>query len=373
MIKTTNDDLNFMRNALTLARRGLGQVWPNPAVGCVLVRNGDVVGRGWTQPGGRPHAETEALARAGEQSRGAAAYVTLEPCSHHGKTAPCAQALIDGEISRAVVAVADPDPRVDGGGIKMLRDAGIEVDVGLCTDEARRLNQGFFSGLRKNRPFITLKCATTLDGRIATRTGDSQWITGEVARNAGHLLRASNDAVLIGSATALMDNPSLTCRLPGMGHRSPVRVVLDGRMQLPLTHELVRTATKVPTWLITLAPNSEDQIGRREALIKKGVEIIDMEPDRDGHPDLTLALKRISAMGITRLMVEGGGQVAASFISAGMVDEIVWFRAPCVIGGDGLPTIADLGASVLAAAPKFDRLGIRTIGDDIVEHYRLRD
>lgn len=171
-----------MRNALTLARRGLGQVWPNPAVGCVLVRDRDVIGRGWTQPGGRPHAESEALARVHERASGATAYVTLEPCSHHGKTPPCAQALIDAGISRAVIAVADPDPRVDGGGIEMLTDAGISVDVGLCEEEAVHLNAGFFCRLKNNRPYVTLKCASTIDARIATRSGDSQWITGDAAR-----------------------------------------------------------------------------------------------------------------------------------------------------------------------------------------------
>lgn len=372
MIKTTDDDLGYMRNALTLARRGLGQVWPNPAVGCVLVRDGDVIGRGWTQPGGRPHAETEALARAGDRAKGATAYVTLEPCSHHGRTPPCAQALIDAGITRAVIAVGDPDPRIDGGGLRMLSDAGISVDVGLCAEEAAGINAGFFSHVKQNRPFVTLKCASTLDGRIATRSGDSQWITGEAARNAGHQLRATHDAVLVGSQTALQDNPSLTCRLPGMAARSPVRIVLDGREQLPLTHNLVVTANDVPTWMVTVPPASGDQAIRRDAYSGAGVEIIVVEADQDGHPDLTQALGQISDRGITRLMVEGGGQVAAAFISARMVDEIVWFRAPCLIGADGLPVLADIGVDQLSGAPRPLLISTRTVGADIVEHYRMQ-
>lgn len=362
-----------MRNALTLARRGLGQVWPNPAVGCVLVRDGDVVGRGWTQPGGRPHAETEALSRAGKQASGATAYVTLEPCSHHGKTPPCAQSLIDAAISRAVIASTDPDPRVDGRGVKMLADAGISVDVGLCAEEATRLNAGFICRQRKKRPYVTLKCASTIDGRIATRSGDSQWITGDAARSAAHLMRARHDAVLIGSITALQDNPALTCRLPGLESRSPVRVVLDGRLQLPLSHDLVRTAQDVPTWMVTLRPSADDQTERRDAYASAGVRIVEVDPDPNGHPDLAQALGRIADEGITRLMVEGGGQVASSFISARMVDEIVWFRAPCVIGGDGLPALAGIGVEELSGAPRPLRLGTRVVGEDIVEHYIFQD
>lgn len=373
MTTTTDEDLGYMRNALTLARRGLGQVWPNPAVGCVLIRNGNVVGRGWTQPGGRPHAETEALSRAGSQAHGATAYVTLEPCSHHGRTAPCSQALIDAKISRLVVAVGDPDPRVNGGGIAALRDAGITVDVGLCEAAAREVNAGFFKKLKEARPFVTLKCASSVDARIATRSGDSQWITGDAARDAGHLIRATHDAVLVGSLTALRDNPSLTCRLPGMETGSPVRIVLDGRMQLPLTHILVKTANEVPTWLVTVDESSEVKSARREAYMAAGVKLLDVGPDKKGHPDLAQALRQIAQKGITRLMVEGGGQVAASFICARMVDEIVWFRAPCIVGGDGLPALSGIGVDKLSDALRPRRISCRIVGNDVVEHYRLQD
>src|SRR5215475_2950035 len=247
-----HDDAGHMAAALDLARRGLGRVWPNPAVGCVLVRQGRVVGRGWTQPGGRPHAETEALHRAGAAAKGATAYVTLEPCSHHGRTPPCADALIAAGIARAVVAMEDPDPRVSGAGLARLREAGIKVDLGLGESEAGEINAGFFLRIRERRPLITLKLAMTLDGRIATRSGESRWITGEAARARAHLLRAQHDAVMVGSGTVLADDPLLNVRLPGLGRQSPLRIVLDGRMRLSLTSALVAGARETPTWLVTL-------------------------------------------------------------------------------------------------------------------------
>ncbi len=272
-----------MRAALALARRGLGRVWPNPAVGCVLVRDGHVVGRGWTQPGGRPHAETEALKRAGDLARGATAYVTLEPCDHEGATGPCSNALLQAGIGRVVVAMQDPDPRVSGRGIARLREAGVEVTVGPCREEATQLNLGFFLRVTEGRPMVTLKLATSLDGRIATASGDSKWITGEQARAEAHSLRASHDAVLVGSGTALADDPALTCRLPGMEDRSPVRVIADSRLRLPLSAEVVRTADRVPTWLVT---GPDGDAGRRRDLVAAGVEVIEVASDPDGRPDV---------------------------------------------------------------------------------------
>jgi len=251
--------------ALTLARRGLGSVWPNPSVGCVLVRDARFVARGWTQPGGRPHAETEALKRAGDAARGATAYVSLEPCAHHGATPPCADALVRAGIARCVAAVEDRDPRVAGRGLAALREAGVETTLGVCGAEAEDLNAGFFMRVRHGRPLVTLKLATSLDGRIATHAGHSQWITGEGARRRTHLLRAEHDAVMVGAATALADDPLLTCRLPGAEQRSPVRIVADGRMQLPLTARLVTSAASAPTWLITLdgGEGTRREAGRR--------------------------------------------------------------------------------------------------------------
>src|SRR6266705_1008472 len=219
-------DEQAMRAALALARRGLGRVWPNPAVGCAIVKDGRVVGRGWTQPGGRPHAETEALARAGGAAHGATAYVTLEPCCHSGRTPPCADALV-------VAALEDPDPRVVGGGLARLRAAGIAVEAGLCAAEAAEINAGFFQRVRLGRPLVTLKLATSLDGRIATASGESRWITGPAARERAHLLRVTHDAILVGTDTVLADNPQLTCRLPGLGHRSPVRIAIDRELRIP--------------------------------------------------------------------------------------------------------------------------------------------
>src|SRR5437763_13233042 len=232
------DDLIHMRAAFALARRALGRSWPNPAVGCVLVKDRRVVGRGWTQPGGRPHAETEALKRAGGRAAGATAYVSLEPCSHHGQTGPCAEALIGAGIVRAVVAMEDPDPRVAGRGLTLLGDSGIAVNLGVGEEEARDINAGFLLRLAKNRPLVTLKLAMTLDGRIATHTGESRWITGEPARARSHLMRAQNDAVMVGSGTVLADDPLLNVRLPGLERYSPLRIVLDGRLRLPLTSAL---------------------------------------------------------------------------------------------------------------------------------------
>ncbi|HEX5079092.1 MAG TPA: bifunctional diaminohydroxyphosphoribosylaminopyrimidine deaminase/5-amino-6-(5-phosphoribosylamino)uracil reductase RibD, partial [Geminicoccaceae bacterium] len=225
-------DRHFMAVALRLAARGLGSVWPNPAVGCVLVHGERIVGRGWTQPGGRPHGEVEALRRAGAAALGATAYVSLEPCAHYGRTPPCTMALLQAGVRRVVAATLDPDPRVDGRGIEQLRQAGVEVALGVGRAAAEALNAGFILRVRAGRPLVTLKLATSLDGRIATRRGDSRWITGEPARARAHLLRARHDAIMIGSGTALADDPSLTCRLPGLEERSPARVVLDRRLRL---------------------------------------------------------------------------------------------------------------------------------------------
>src|SRR6266853_3702784 len=264
-------DLQVMRAALGLARRGLGRVWPNPAVGCVIVKDGRAVGRGWTQPGGRPHAETEALARAAAAAHGATAYVTLEPCCHWGRTPPCADALIAAGLGRVVVALEDPDPRVAGGGVARLRAAGIAVEAGLGAAEAAEINAGFFQRVRLGRPLVTLKLATSLDGRIATASGESRWITGAPARERAHLLRATHDAILVGTDTVLTDDPQLTCRLPGLASRSPVRIVLDRQLRIPPTARIIAEARQVPTWLMTL---SSANPGRQKSLRAAGVEVI---------------------------------------------------------------------------------------------------
>lgn len=352
--------------AIGLARRGHGNVSPNPSVGCVIVKDGCVVGRGWTQPGGRPHAETQAIGRAGEATQGATAYVTLEPCAHHGETPPCAQALIDAGIRRVVIGAGDPDPRVDGGGISMLKDAGIEVTGNVREDDAREAALGFLMSVEQKRPLVTVKLATTLDGRIATSTGDSQWITGPVSRALGHGLRARNDAILVGSRTALLDNPSLTCRLPGLSGASPARIVVDARLVLPLTHTLVSTAAETPTWIMTRANGDGD---RRQAFTDAGVRLIDTALDADGNIDLGSGLAALAELGVTRLMVEGGGRIIAGLLAADLVDRLVWFRASKLIGGDGVAAVAGFGVQALDGAAKFVKVSSRPAGGDIVETY----
>ncbi|MEE8203804.1 MAG: bifunctional diaminohydroxyphosphoribosylaminopyrimidine deaminase/5-amino-6-(5-phosphoribosylamino)uracil reductase RibD [Alphaproteobacteria bacterium] len=355
-----------MKVALGLARRGLGSVAPNPAVGCVLVREGRVVGRGWTQPGGRPHAEAEALGRAGKAARGATAYVSLEPCAHHGETPPCADALAGAGIARVVVAVEDRDPQVRGRGLARLRDAGAEVVCGVCEDEAAALNAGFFLRVGEGRPLIALKTATTLDGRIATRGGESRWITGEAARARAHGLRASHDAVMVGIGTALADDPMLDCRLPGLARRSPLRIVVDSRARLPLTSRLVKTAGEPPTWLVTL-PGAAAK--RRAAYGEAGVEVIEVEADGDGNLDLAAAARTLGDRGLTRVLVEGGGRLAAGLLRARLVDRLLWFRAPRLIGGDGLPAVVAFGVDALAEAPSYRRVSVAEVGDDLMETY----
>jgi diaminohydroxyphosphoribosylaminopyrimidine deaminase/5-amino-6-(5-phosphoribosylamino)uracil reductase len=358
-----------MQMALGLARRGLGRVWPNPAVGCVLVREGRVVGRGWTQPGGRPHAETEALARAGGAAKGATAYVSLEPCSHHGRTPPCAEALIAAGVARAVVAIEDPDPRVSGRGIKLLVDSHIPVTLGAEAEAAAELNAGFLQRVHSGRPLVTWKTATTLDGKIATAKGESQWITGETARARAHLLRASHDAVAIGVGTAVADDPQLSCRLPGLDASSPVRIVIDGRLRTPLTSRLIGTARELPTWFIT---REDAEAERRAVLTDCGVEVIAVEPGEGEGPDLGQALQELGRRGITRLLLEGGSKLAAGFLRADLIDRIAWFRAARVMGGDGIPASAALGIERLEAIPAFERMAAEPCGADMLETLRRR-
>ena len=358
-----------MQAALGLARRGLGQVWPNPAVGCVLVKNNRVVGRGRTAAGGRPHAETEALAQAGELARGAVAYVTLEPCSHHGQTPPCAEALIAAGVTRVVVAVEDPDPRVSGRGLACLRKAGLEVETGVLAEAAAELNAGFFSRITRSRPLVTLKLATSLDGRIATHSGESQWITGPAARAAGQRLRAENDAIMVGSGTALTDDPLLTCRIPGLEKCSPVRLLVDSHLRLPLTAQLVTTARKLPTWIITRSDNDPERV---QTFIDCGVEIIEVSAQESGNIQLEAAFVELAKRGLTRVLVEGGSQLSAALLSYDLVDRLAWFRAPILLGGDGVPAAVSFGIDHLDLAPRFSRLSVAELGDDIFE-YLTRD
>jgi diaminohydroxyphosphoribosylaminopyrimidine deaminase/5-amino-6-(5-phosphoribosylamino)uracil reductase len=362
-------DIAYMKSALVLAARGLGQVAPNPAVGCVIMRDGHIVGRGWTQAGGRPHAETEALARAGEFARGATAYVTLEPCAHHGKTGPCAEALIKAGVSRVVGALMDPDSRVSGRGYEMLSAASVEVTENVCAAEARELNEGFILSVTQNRPLVTLKIASSADGRAATQSGQSRWITGEDARNHGHLLRATHDAILIGSATAIVDDAQLTCRLPGLTSRSPIRIVADGHLRLPLTAKIVRDARQAPVWILTLPDG--DKL-RREAFIQCGVNLIEVPAGSDGMMDMKRAMALLAGRGVTRLLVEGGARIASSFLRAELVDRVEWFVAPSIIGGDGYPAIAALGVSDISKSLPLRLNGMSHVGKDVHVSYTVR-
>ena len=362
----TKTDTDHMSHALALAARGLGRVWPNPAVGCVIVDpGGDIVGRGWTQPGGRPHAESEALRQAGKRARGATAYVSLEPCAHHGQTPPCAEALAQAGVARVVAASIDPDPRVGGQGLAILKNAGIKTEVGMAEAAAQALNAGFIKRVTQGLPLVTLKLATTLDGRIATAAGESQWITGEAARRRGHMMRATHDAILIGRRTAERDDPELTCRLTGLEDRSPIRVVVDSALSLDAKCRLYATARQIPTWAIAAA---DADSARVEALSALGVEIV-MTPRSAAGIDLGEGLRALAGRGITRLLVEGGARIATTLLTAKLVDRIAWFRAPMLIGADGRAAIDPLALDRLTDAPALLRTAIEPVGEDMLETY----
>ncbi|WP_342587964.1 bifunctional diaminohydroxyphosphoribosylaminopyrimidine deaminase/5-amino-6-(5-phosphoribosylamino)uracil reductase RibD [Pseudorhodoplanes sinuspersici] len=359
------DDLRFMRLALALGRRGLGNTWPNPAVGAVIVKDGIVIGRGWTMPGGRPHAETEALRHAGEAARGATLYVTLEPCSHHGKTPPCADAIVAAGVARVVSALEDPNPQVAGQGYARLRAAGIEVVSGLCAEEARGAHAGHIRRILDGRPHITLKLAVSADGKAALAGRKPVQITGEETRARVHLMRAMNDAILVGIGTVLADDPELTCRLPGMGSQSPVRVILDRDLRLPLTSKLVQGARDVPVWVYCGPDASAD---RENALNEQGMQVqrVRREGETLALPDVVQSLAN---KGITRLMVEGGPNVAASFIEADLVDEAALFRGPVVIGMDGIDALDGLSLDALTSSAHLRLIGSETVGADTISHF----
>ena len=362
----TQDDLAHMRAALALARRGLGNTWPNPAVGCVVVKDGRVHGRAVTAPGGRPHAEPLALAMAGAAARGATLYVSLEPCCHHGRTPPCTEAIAAAGIARVVVGAPDPDPRVNGQGLAWLAARGIAVTGNVLRAEAEDLLAGFASRVRLGRPLVTLKLASTLDGRIATRTGESRWITGPDARRAVHALRGRHDAILVGSGTARADDPDLTCRLPGFRRTPIVRVVADSHLATPPGARLLATARESPSWFLARA---DADPARRAAFEAAGARVLAV-PAGPAGLDPAAMLAALGAAGITRLLVEGGAGLAASLLAAGLVDRIAWFHAPAVMGADGWPAARALGLDSLAAMPRFARLLVAPLGADMLTEFR---
>jgi diaminohydroxyphosphoribosylaminopyrimidine deaminase/5-amino-6-(5-phosphoribosylamino)uracil reductase len=359
-------DQRFMQLALALGRRGQGRTWPNPAVGAVVVKDGVIVGRGWTQPGGRPHAEPEALGRAGESARGATLYVTLEPCSHLGKSPSCADVVIAAGIARVVSAVEDPNPEVAGKGHARLRAAGIAVDIGLCGAEAAHDHAGHFRRISDKRPHVILKLAVSTDDKIGAAGGKPAAITGDVAKSHVHLLRAQCDAILVGIGTVRADDPLLTCRLPGMEVRSPVRVVLDRALRLSGASRLVHSARRTPLWVVT------SELAEASAATKlgaAGAQVIRVRPSTGSGLDLAAVLHALADWGITRLMVEGGAKVAWSFVSADLVDEIWLLRGSQAIGADGIAALDALPLTAITQSPRFSARATENLGSDTLTIY----
>ncbi len=360
-------DRRFMALAIALGERGLGAVWPNPAVGCVIVKDGRILGRGWTQPGGRPHAETEALARAGAAARGATAYVSLEPCAHHGRTPPCAEALAAAGVARVVTALEDPDPRVAGLGHRILETHGISVTTGVLAAEARAANAGFLSRIERGRPWLTLKLALTLDGRIATASGESRWITGPEARRRVHAMRMRQDAVLVGGGTARADDPALTVRDLG-APRQPVRVVASRRLDLPAGGSLAAAVPEAPLWL--LHDPAATNPAARDAWTRRGARLLPCAAGADGRLAPGDLLAALAAEGLTRVLCEGGGALAASLLAAGLVDDLAVFTAGLALGADGRPGLGPLGLDRLSDARRFRLAAVERVGEDILHLWR---
>jgi diaminohydroxyphosphoribosylaminopyrimidine deaminase / 5-amino-6-(5-phosphoribosylamino)uracil reductase len=358
-------DRRFMQLALSLGRRGLGRTWPNPAVGALVVKDGIIVGRGWTQVGGRPHAEPMALAQAGGSARGATLYVTLEPCSHVGKSPPCADAVIAAGIKRVVSAVEDPNPEVAGQGYAKLRAAGISVDVGLEAEQAARAHAGHFRRVREHRPQVILKLAVSTDDKIAASGHKQVSISGDAAKARVHMLRAQCDAILVGIGTVLSDDPLLTCRLPGMEARSPVRVVLDRSLRTPAQSRLVHSARSTPLWVVT---SNLAEAPAAAMLGAAGAQVIRVASTPAGL-DLPAVLHALAERGITRLLVEGGARVASSLVAAGLVDEFWLLRGANAIGSDGVAALGALPLSTITESPAFRVHDSESLGSDTLTVY----
>jgi diaminohydroxyphosphoribosylaminopyrimidine deaminase / 5-amino-6-(5-phosphoribosylamino)uracil reductase len=367
-VDAVTEDRRFMALALTLGRRGLGNTWPNPAVGAVIVKDGVIVGRGWTQSGGRPHAEVEALRRAGTAARGATLYVTLEPCSHYGQSPPCADAIVAAGVARVVSALEDPNPKVAGNGHERLRAAGITVEVGLGAEEAPRDHAGHIRRMGDGRPHVMLKLAISADSKAGAAGRKPLAITGPEVRDRVHLLRAQNDAIMVGIGTALADDPLLTCRLPGMAKYSPVRIVADSMLRLPVDSRLVRGAYDTPVWVVTgmRAPQEAEFL-----LLAMGVEVL-RSPESGDPLDLKDVLGFLAAKGITRLMVEGGPTLAAAFLAADLIDEAVLFQSPKVVGADGIDALDGLPLTALTQSPRLAWISSEVIGGDSCDLFERR-
>lgn len=362
-------DQEYMRMALDLAVRAWGRTSPNPMVGAVVVRGGEIVGQGFHARAGQPHAEVEALRQAGEAARGATLYVTLEPCCHYGRTGPCTEAVIAAGVRRVVVAMRDPNPKVAGKGVARLREAGIEVVEGVLRDEATLVNEVYLKYITARMPFVALKAAVSLDGKIATRTGDSRWITGKEARLYAHRLRDVYDAILVGLGTVLQDDPSLTTRLPE-GGRDPVRIVLDSTARLPVTARVVTVDSTAP---VVVATTERAPEARLTELKRQGAEVI--RCGAGPRVDLGVLLRELAAREICSVLVEGGAAVHASFVEAGLVDKIHWFVAPKIIGGVDAPgAVAGRGIAQMSEALCLERVRRLHLGDDVcIEGYPAKE
>lgn len=355
-------DKRYMKTALTLAARARGRTSPNPMVGAVVVKEGKIIGRGYHLKAGTPHAEIHALNEAGQEAKGATLYVTLEPCCHHGRTGPCTEAVINASVARVVTAMADPNPLVSGKGIKRLREAGIEVTLGVMEKEAMELNEVFIKYITTGRPFVVAKAAMSLDGKIATRSGKSKWITGPAARAYGHQLRDRYDAILVGIGTVLADDPSLTTRLPGGGGRDPVRVILDSRARISPQATVLTQQSDAPTIIAVTAAAPPERL---KALRQTGAVVLVV--NEGPRVDLTELMKILGSKGITSVLIEGGAGVHSSAIGAGLVDKAAWFIAPKIIGGTTAPgPVGGTGADDPSGAAALERIRVKRLEPDIL-------
>jgi diaminohydroxyphosphoribosylaminopyrimidine deaminase / 5-amino-6-(5-phosphoribosylamino)uracil reductase len=352
-----------MKMALRLAAKGVGWVSPNPMVGAVVVQAGAVVGQGWHRRYGGPHAEVEALKAAGERASGATVYVTLEPCNHHGQTPPCTQALLAAGVRRVVAATTDPNRRVSGGGAAFLRANGVQVDLGLLEEEVRRLNEAWFTWLTTGVPLVLAKAACSLDGKIATRTGDSKWLTGEMARGFGHRLRHECDAILVGTGTVLADDPQLTTRLARRRGRDPIRVVVDSRLRTPPAARLLHLDSPAPTWMATTPAAPPDRVQAMKAL---GAEVLIMPAEME-RVALSPLLQELGRRGVQSLLVEGGAEVLGAFLDQRLVNKFYFFYAPKILGGkEAYPAVAGRGVANLSEAHQARDLSLRRLGPDLL-------
>ena len=356
-------ELDFMKMALALGKKGMGFTSPNPMVGAVVVKDGKIVGSGYHEAVGRAHAEVNAIADAGSAAQDATLYVTLEPCNHTGRTPPCTERILHAGIKRVVTAMADPNPNVTGGGIEYLRQSGIDVSVGLCRSEAEKLNESFIKYVRTRRPFVILKCASTLDGQIATRTGDAGWVSGAESRHHVHRLRHAVDAIMVGIGTVHADNPSLTTRLENINGRDPIRIILDTHLSIHEDAKLLRLRSDSDTIIVSGHAAAEDKKARIE---KMGVRVLN-SPLKDGKIDLIPLVDCLGAMGITSLLIEGGGRIIASAVASGIVDKILFFYAPKLSGGnDGVAICTGKGAATMGGCISVEEMTVRRFGQDVL-------